>query len=81
MKVRFIGFKGNRQNHQDWAIEIITETEFEQTFLSALFDSSCGKQMQPKSALLYKEETGIAIMVEAEDFQESQLAKERAINE
>lgn len=83
MKVEFIGFQGNRQSHQDWALEIITETEFEKTFLSALFESDRFipnkklKQMQPVAALLYKEETGLTIMVSAENFGESPLAKAR----
>lgn len=76
MKVEFLGFKGNRKNHQDWALDIIAETEFEMTFFQALFDSS-EKQMQPKSSLLFKTGQGVSIMVEAEDFNESQLAKER----
>lgn len=78
MKVEFLGFQGNRQQHQDWAIEIIAETDFEQTFFNALFDSSGGqKQMQPKSSLLCKSGRGLSIMVESEDFKDSQLAKER----
>ncbi len=78
MKVEFIGFAGNRQNHQDWAIEIIAETDFEQSFFQALFNSEGGqKSMQPKSSLLCKSGRGVSIMVESEDFQDSQLAKER----
>jgi hypothetical protein len=78
MKIELIGFTGNRQNHQDWALEIIAETDFEQTFFNALFASGITrKQMQPKASLLFKSERGISIMVESEDFQDSQLSKER----
>ncbi len=82
MKVDFLGFQGNRQNHQDWALEIIAETNFEKSFFSALFRSDRFvpknrglKQMQPVAALLYKEEEGITIMVSAENFCESPLVK------
>lgn len=78
MKIELIGFTGNRQNHQDWALEIIAETNFEQSFFDALFASGVErKQMQPKGSLLFKSERGISIMIEAEDFKDSQLAKER----
>ena len=81
MKVKFIGFKGNRQHHQDWAFEILTETEFEKTFLEALFDSDAYhptkkiKQMQPIAALLFSTESGLTVMVSAENFCESELVK------
>ncbi len=83
MKIDFLGFQGNRQNHQDWALEVIPETEFEKTFISALFQSdhfgatATLKQMQPIAALLYKEETGLSIMVSSENFCESELVKAR----
>jgi len=81
MKVDFLGFKGNRHNHQDWALEIKTETEFEKSFISALFRSDhfpeTRKQMQPIAALLQAEESGLSIMVSAENFCESPLAKAR----
>jgi hypothetical protein len=78
MKVKFVGFQGNRQNYRDFAIEIITETEFEKSFFDELFNSDFGsKQMQPKGALLFGKDTGLSILVEAEDFKDSQLAKER----
>ncbi len=83
MKVEFIGFQGNRQGHQDWAFNIITETEFEKTFISALFNSDQYhptrkiKQMQPIAALLYCETTGISVMVSAENFCESKEVKLR----
>ena len=77
MKVDFIGFQGNRQNHQDWAFEIITETDFEQSFLTELFrsDRFLPKQMQPIAALLTREGNGLTIMVSAENFCESPLVK------
>lgn len=82
MKVDFLGFQGNRQGHQDWAIEVIPETEFEKSFFSALFKSDrfpeTTKQMQPISALLYREGAGITVMVSAENFCESDLVKARA---
>lgn len=83
MKVDFLGFQGNRQNHQDWALKIVSETEFEKSFFSALFRSDRFvpgrrlKQMQPIAALLYKEESGVSVMVSAENFCESPLVKAR----
>lgn len=83
MKVDFLGFRGNRQNHQDWALEIIAETEFEKSFFSALFRSDqfvpnrALRQMQPIAALLSKESSGITVMVSAENFCESELVKAR----
>lgn len=78
MKVELLAFKGNRQNLQDWAIEIIPETDFEQSFFQALFDSDNGqKQMQPKGSMMYRSGKGVSIMIESEDFRDSQLAKER----
>ena len=81
MKVDFLGFQVNRQHHQDWAFEIITETAFEQSFLQALFRSDCFrpkgniKQMQPIAAMLSRKENGMSIMVSAENFGESALVK------
>ncbi len=81
MKVDFLGFQGNRQNHQDWALEIITETDFEQSFLVELFRSDRFhptkkiRQMQPIAALLTKEHKGLTVMVSAENFCESPLVK------
>ncbi len=81
MKVDFIGFQGNRQSHQDWAFEIITETNFEQSFLAELFRSDHFhptkkiRQMQPIAALLTKEGKGLTVMVSAENFCESPLVK------
>jgi len=83
MKVDFIGFKGNRQGHQDWAFNIIAETNFEQSFLQALYDSDAYhptkkiKQMQPIAALLAKKEGGVTVMVSAENFCESESVKLR----
>ena len=79
MKVEFLGLQdgGKRQSHRDFAIEIIAETDFEQSFFQALFDSTGGKSMQPKGSLLCNSLRGCSIMIEAEDFSESQLAKER----
>ena len=67
MKVEFLGLTAGRQSHRDFAIEIIAETDFEQTFFNALFD-----QMQPKSALVWASGRGCSIMVGAEDFKDSQ---------
>ncbi len=81
MKVDFLGFQGNRQSHQDWAFEIITETEFEKSFLTELFRSDRFhptkqiKQIQPIAALLTKEDSGLTVMVSAENFCESPLIK------
>lgn len=81
MKIDFLGFQGNRQNHQDWAFEIIPETDFEKTFIRALFNSDAYhpskkiRQMQPIAALLAKEDGGISVMVSAENFCESELVK------
>lgn len=79
MKIDFIGFQGARHNHQDWAIEIKTETGFEQTFLHALFRSSrfpdTTRQPQPIAALLFEEDSGLTIMVSAENYRESPLVK------
>ena len=83
MKVNFLGLQvdGNRQHHQDWAIEILPETDFEKSFFKALFQSSfCPKkgrrQMQPIAALLYHQENDcMSIMVDAENFCESELVK------
>lgn len=82
MKVDFLGFKGNRWGHQDWAIDILPETEFEKSFFSALFCSDRFvpnkplKQMQPIAALLYKGEIdSITVMVSAENFRKSALVK------
>ncbi|GAI57400.1 unnamed protein product [marine sediment metagenome] len=83
MKIEFLGFQGNRQNHQDWALEIIPETGFEKTFFSALFASDRYvpekdlRQMQPIAALLCRKEAGITVMVSAENFCESALVKAR----
>ncbi len=82
MKVDFLGFQGNRQGHQDWALEIIPETEFEKSFFSALFCSDRFvpkkrelRQMQPIAALLARKNEGITVMVSAENFCESKLVK------
>ena len=75
MKVEFLGFQGDRQNHQDWALEIIPETDFEKSFFSALFHSDRLKQMQPIAALLYQKENGISVMVSTENFCESKVVK------
>ncbi len=83
MKMDFIGFQGKRQHHQDWALEIIPETDFEKSFFLALFRSDLfrpagpNRQMQPITALLSKEGTGVTVMVAAEDFYESELTKAR----
>lgn len=83
MKVEFIGFRGERQHHQDWAFELFTETDFEKTFLNALFESDAYhptrkiRQMQPIAALLCSTERGLSIMVSAENFCESELVKAR----
>ena len=78
MKVKFVGLKGKRWGYRDFAIEIFAETDFEKSFFEELFDSDYGsKQMQPKGSLLVGNETGISILIEAEDFKDSQLAKER----
>ncbi len=81
MKVDFIGFQGNRQGHQDWALEIVAETDFEKSFFDELFRSDRFhptqkiKQMQPIAALLTKEGRGLTVMVSAENFCESPLVK------
>ena len=83
MKVDFIGFEGNRKGHQDWALEIIPETDFEKSFFLALFRSDKWrptgniKQMQPIAALLVPEGGGIAVMVSSENYCESELVKAR----
>ena len=83
MKVDFLGFQGNRQHHQDWAIEIIPETNFEKSFFSALFRSDTFhpkgkiKQMEPIAALLCREGVGVTVMVDADNFCESELVKAR----
>ena len=83
MKVEFIGLQeeSNRKNYHNFAIEIIAETDFEQSFFQALFDSTSGKSMYPKGSLLCGSSRGCSIMIEAEDFSESQLAKERRSRE
>ncbi len=77
MKVDFIGFQGNRQNHQDWALEIVAETDFEKSFFYALFcsDRFIPKQMQPIAALLTRVDSGLTVMVSAENYCESPLVK------
>ena len=81
MKVSFIGFQGKRQHHQDWALEIIAETDFEKSFFSALFHSDryrpggTIKQMQPIATMLYSTESGVGVMLAAERLDESSLAK------
>ncbi len=71
MTVKFLGLNhpanSERQNHKDWALEIISETDFEQTFFNALFDSSSGKTCSPKASLLWVTERGVSVMVERED--------------
>lgn len=69
MKVEFLGLTSGskRQNHKDWAIEIITETDFEQTFFEGLFDSSGGRTCHPKASLLCMTPRGISVMVKRED--------------
>lgn len=76
MKVKFIGLMGKRQHHQDFALELVTETEFEQSFLGALLDSREGSR-QPIATLLCRTEQGISIMIDSEKFEDSQLSKER----
>jgi len=76
MKVEFIGFMGKRQHHQDFALDLVTETNFEQTFLKALLDSREGSR-QPVATLLYTNEKGLSIMIDSERFEDSQLVKER----
>jgi len=81
MKVNFLGLKGNRQDHQNWALEIVTETDFERSFIQALF--ACDRfptnerQMMPVAALLDTTENGLSVMVSAENFCESPLAVAR----
>ena len=83
MKVDFLGFQGNRQHHQDWALDIIPETDFEKSFFSALFRSSgyrptgLNRQMQPIATMLCREGTGVSVMIDAENFCESDLVKAR----
>jgi len=79
MKVEFLGLQegSERQDYHNFAIEIIAETDFEQSFFNALFDSTGGKSMYPKGSLLCESSRGCSIMMEAENFNESQLAKER----
>ena len=90
MKVNFLGLQvdGNRQHHQDWAIEIIPETDFEKSFFTALFRSDSylkkgARQMQPIAALLYHQKNDcMSIMVDAENFCELALVKaEKQITE
>ncbi|KKM83796.1 hypothetical protein LCGC14_1305740 [marine sediment metagenome] len=68
MKVEFLGLSGltERKGHKDFALELKTETDFEQTFLLALLDSSHGQTCSPKASLLYVDGT-VSIMIERKD--------------
>ena len=68
MKVGFLGLTehSKRQGHKDFALELKTETDFEQSFLVALLDSSGGKICHPKASLLCIDGK-ISIMITRED--------------
>ncbi len=70
MKVEFLGLSKllKRQNHRDFALELVTETDFEQSFLGALLDSAGGNVCHPKATLLYIDGK-ISIMLIREDEQ------------
>lgn len=70
MKVEFIGLDelSKRQGHKDFAIHLVTETDFELSFLKALLKSNYNKGIvcHPKATLLALDGK-ISIMITRED--------------
>lgn len=69
MKVEFLGLSelSKRQDHRDFALHLVTETDFEQSFLGALLDSGRGRTCHPKASLLVLDGGKISIMIVRED--------------